>query len=46
MVKGRETQGKRTDLLSTIDKKLPEHNTQKELATELGWSTAKIDRRF
>ena len=28
-----------TDLLSTIDKKLDAHNTQKEIAKELGWST-------
>jgi N6-adenosine-specific RNA methylase IME4 len=41
--KGKENQGKRTDLLSTIDKKLSEPiNTQKELATELGWSTGKV----
>jgi len=30
--KGKETQGTRTDLLSKIDKKLPSHNTQKEIA--------------
>ena len=50
--KGKKTQGKRTDLLSTIDKKLniqeplstidkPSHNTQKIIANELGWSTGK-----
>ena len=31
-----------TDLLSTIDKKLDAHNTQKEIAKELGWSTGKV----
>jgi N6-adenosine-specific RNA methylase IME4 len=41
--KGKEKQGQRTDLLSKIDKKLDDnHNTQKELATELGWSTGKV----
>ena len=40
---GKQTQGKRTDLLSTIDKKLKtEHNTQKIIADELGWSTGKV----
>ena len=39
---GRKTQGLRTDLLSTIDKKLDPHNTQKEIAEELGWSTGKV----
>ena len=39
--KGKETQGKRTDLLSNIDNKLPEHNTQKEIAKSLNWSTGK-----
>jgi hypothetical protein len=39
--KGRENQGTRTDLLSTVDKKLG-HNTREELATELGWSTGKV----
>lgn len=36
---GKETQGKRSDLLSLNDKKLPEHNTRKLIADELGWST-------
>ena len=41
--KGKQTQGKRTDLLSTIDKKLEEkHNTRKEIADDLGWSTGKV----
>lgn len=42
--KGKATQGKRTDILSTIDKKLPEekHNTRDEIATDLGWSTGKV----
>ena len=52
--KGKETQGKRTDLLSNIDKKFsseattntdekpqPKHNTRKEIANELGWSSSK-----
>lgn len=39
---GKEQQGTRTDLLSTIDKKLDAHNTQKEIAKELGWSTGKV----
>lgn len=40
---GKQTQGKRTDLLSTIDKKLKEkHNTRKEIADDLGWSTGKV----
>jgi len=40
---GKQTQGKRTDLLSIIDKKLePKHNTRKEIADELGWSTGKV----
>ena len=35
--KGRETQGIRTDLLSTVDKKLEQpHNTQNEIAKDLG----------
>lgn len=43
--KGREKQGIRTDLLSTIDKKLPKdksHNTRQEVAKDLGWSTGKV----
>jgi N6-adenosine-specific RNA methylase IME4 len=41
--KGKETQGTRTDILSTIDKKLePKHNTQKEIAKALDWSTGKV----
>ena len=40
---GKQTQGLRTDLLSIVDKKLkPEHNTQKIIANELGWSTGKV----
>jgi len=39
---GKKTQGARTDILSTIDKKLPEHNTQKTIANDLGWSTGKV----
>lgn len=39
---GKKTQGIRTDLLSTVDKKLDSHNTQKEIANELGWSTGKV----
>lgn len=41
--KGKETQGKRTDLLSLSDKKLviSQHNTREEIAKELGWSTGK-----
>jgi len=45
--KGKENQGIRTDLLSKTDKKLNinkvrNHNTQKEIAKELGWSTGKV----
>jgi len=40
--KGKKTQGTRTDLLSTIDKKLKPNNTQKIIADELGWSTGKV----
>jgi hypothetical protein len=43
--KGKESQGTRTDLLSNIDKKFEapsKHNTQQELAKELGWSTGKV----
>lgn len=40
--KGKETQGKRTDLLSNIDNKLPSHNTQSKLAEKLKWSTGKV----
>ena len=41
--KGKQTQGLRTDLLSTIDKKLkPEHNTRETIANDLGWSTGKV----
>lgn len=42
--KGKTKQGTRTDLLSTIDKMLPEpkHNTRKEIAKDLGWSTGKV----
>ncbi len=39
---GKRTQGMRTDLLSNIDKKFEPHNTQKQLATELKWSTGKV----
>ena len=39
---GKETQGMRTDLLSTIDKKLDPHNTRNEIAEDLGWSTGKV----
>jgi len=39
---GKKTQGARNDILSTIDKKLPEHNTQKIIANDLGWSTGKV----
>jgi hypothetical protein len=39
--KGKETQGERTDILSIIDKMLPPHNTQKEVANALNWSTGK-----
>ena len=41
---GKESQGKRTDLLSTIDKRLeaPKHNTQSAIAKDLGWSTGKV----
>ena len=38
MDKGRESQGVRTDLLSIVDKKLPQHNTRDEISKELGWS--------
>jgi len=42
---GRQTQGKRTDLLSKNDKKLePPHNTQKIIAESLGISTGKVAR--
>lgn len=43
--KGKQTQGKRTDLLSIIDKKLEDttpHNTRNEIAADLGWSTGKV----
>jgi N6-adenosine-specific RNA methylase IME4/ParB-like chromosome segregation protein Spo0J len=41
--KGKETQGTRTDILSTIDKKLePKHNTRQEIAKALDWSTGKV----
>jgi len=40
---GKQTQGKRTDLLSINDKKLePPHNTQKIIAESLGMSTGKV----
>ena len=43
---GKITQGKRTDLLSTIDNDFKEptqkHNTQAEIAKDLGWSTGKV----
>jgi hypothetical protein len=39
---GKQSQGTRTDLLSTVDKMLEPHNTQKEIAKELGWSTGKV----
>ena len=39
---GKKTQGARTDILSTIDKKLPEHNTRDTIANDLGWSTGKV----
>lgn len=42
--KGKNTQGTRTDILSTMDKKLPEHNTRKQIAEELGWSETKVAR--
>jgi N6-adenosine-specific RNA methylase IME4 len=41
--KGKQTQGIRNDLLSNIDKKIEiGHNTQKEIAADLGWSTGKV----
>jgi DNA modification methylase len=41
--KGKKTQGTRTDLLSIVDKRLePKHNTQKEIAKSLNWSTGKV----
>ena len=41
--RGKKTQGNRTDLLSTIDKKLePKHNTRSEIAKTLNWSTGKV----
>jgi N6-adenosine-specific RNA methylase IME4 len=40
--KGKENQGTRTDLLSTIDKKLETHNTRQDVAESLGWSTGKV----
>ena len=39
---GKKTQGKRTDLLSDSDKKLPAHNTRKIIAKELCWSEGKV----
>ena len=51
---GKQTQGRRTDLLSTIDKRLePDsvlsivdkakpHDTRKEIAEKIGWSTGKV----
>ena len=41
---GKETQGKRTDILSNLDKMLESHNTQKKVADSLGWSTGKTAR--
>lgn len=38
----KETQGRRTDLLSNNDKKLPEHRTQQTIADQLDWSTGKV----
>jgi len=40
--KGKETQGERTDLLSTVDKTLEPHNTQKEISDKTGWSLGKV----
>jgi N6-adenosine-specific RNA methylase IME4 len=41
--KGKKTQGTRTDILSTIDKKLePKHNTRQIIAKTLNWSTGKV----
>ena len=43
LLKGKKTQGTRTDILSIVDKKLePEHNTQKIIAKTLNWSTGKV----
>lgn len=40
---GKANQGTRTDILSTVDKRLDKsHNTQREIAKELGWSTGKV----
>ena len=42
---GKQSQGKRTDLLSIMDKKLElAHNTQKIVAEKLGWSIGKKAR--
>lgn len=42
---GKQKQGQRTDLLSTMDKRLlSPHNTQKEIAKELDWGSGKIAR--
>lgn len=39
---GKRSQGMRTDLLSTVDKKLEPHDTRQEIASELDWSTGKV----
>jgi hypothetical protein len=40
-IKGKIARDKQLGVLSTIDK-TPEHNTQKTIANDLGWSTGKV----
>lgn len=41
-LKAKSTQGKRTDLLSESDNKLPKHNTQKQIAKNANTSTGMV----
>jgi len=42
LLKGKQTQGKRTDIMPESGRKLDRHSTRKELAEDLGWSTGKL----
>lgn len=43
LAKGKQTQGQRSDLLSSSDKKSSApHDTRKAIAADLGWSTGKV----
>lgn len=44
LVKGKKQQGRRTDILSIVDKKLEPHNTREEMAKDIGVSSGTMAR--